>query len=136
MGTFVVSFIGVSTVSSAMSSPLLRGRLSPVARRRAFVLAFFGVIVCAVAAFGVGTIPDLVREGADFVRRLKSDNIWVVVLEKVNRERRREKERGAVSRGHPTHPIFSTSRPSSLFFSLSFPLSLLSLRSGPAWATA
>jgi hypothetical protein len=84
MGTFVVSFIGVGFVNSAMSSPVLRGRLSPVARRRAFVLAFFGVIVCAVAAFGVGTIPDLVREGADFVRRLKSDNIWVVVLEKAS----------------------------------------------------
>ncbi|KAL0053682.1 hypothetical protein WJX82_009254 [Trebouxia sp. C0006] len=29
------------------------------------------------------TIPDIVREGTDFVRRLKSENAWVVVLEKM-----------------------------------------------------
>jgi len=27
--------------------------------------------------FGVLTIPDIAREGADFVNRLKSDNVWV-----------------------------------------------------------
>ena len=33
--------------------------------------------------FGVMTIPDIVREGGDFVQRLKSENAWVVVLEKL-----------------------------------------------------
>ena len=28
------------------------------------------------------TIPDIAREGADFVNRLKSDNVWVVLVEK------------------------------------------------------
>ena len=29
------------------------------------------------------TIPDIIRESADFVSRLQSDSIWTVVLEKV-----------------------------------------------------
>jgi predicted PurR-regulated permease PerM len=33
--------------------------------------------------FGVLTIPDIAREGADFVSRLKSDNVWVVLVEKM-----------------------------------------------------
>lgn len=32
---------------------------------------------------GWGAAPDLIREGSDFVTRLKSDNVWVVVLEKM-----------------------------------------------------
>ena len=28
-------------------------------------------------------IPDVVREGADFVGRLQTENLWVVVLEKM-----------------------------------------------------
>jgi hypothetical protein len=31
----------------------------------------------SVRLFGVMTIPDIAREGADFVNRLKSDNVWV-----------------------------------------------------------
>jgi hypothetical protein len=27
--------------------------------------------------FGVLTIPDIAREAADFINRLKSDNVWV-----------------------------------------------------------
>lgn len=34
---------------------------------------------CAV---GVLTIPDIAKEGVDFVNRLQSDNIWVVLVEK------------------------------------------------------
>lgn len=29
------------------------------------------------------TIPDIIRESADFVTRLQSDSIWTVVLEKL-----------------------------------------------------
>ena len=35
--------------------------------------------------FGVLTIPDIAREGADFVSRLKSDNVWVVLVEKTRK---------------------------------------------------
>jgi len=44
------------------------------------VAGYFSLIVAACALFGVMTIPDIVREGADFVQRLKSDSIWVVVV--------------------------------------------------------
>ena len=81
MGTFVVSFIGNGIVRSAQStrlfSRLVKGsRL----RRRVLVAGYFSLIVAACALFGVMTIPDIVREGADFVQRLKSDSIWVVVV--------------------------------------------------------
>lgn len=52
-------------------------------RRRLLVLLYFSGIVSVVFLFGVMTIPDIIREGADFVRRLKSENVWVVVLEKM-----------------------------------------------------
>jgi len=32
---------------------------------------------------GAITIPDIVREGSDFVQRLQNENIWTVVLEKM-----------------------------------------------------
>ncbi len=41
------------------------------------------LIVSVLTLFGVMTIPDIVREGGDFVQRLKSENAWVVVLEKL-----------------------------------------------------
>ena len=47
------------------------------------VLAYFAAIVSCVTLFGVMTIPDIIRESADFVTRLQSDSIWVVVLEKL-----------------------------------------------------
>lgn len=47
------------------------------------VLAYFTAIVSCVTLFGVMTIPDIIRESADFVTRLQSDSIWVVVLEKI-----------------------------------------------------
>ena len=47
------------------------------------MLAYFTAIVSCVTLFGVMTIPDIIRESADFVTRLQSDSIWVVVLEKI-----------------------------------------------------
>ncbi len=47
------------------------------------VLVYFTAIVSCVTLFGVMTIPDIIRESADFVTRLQSDSIWVVVLEKI-----------------------------------------------------
>lgn len=47
------------------------------------VLLYFLIIVCVVSLFGLLTAPDIIREASDFVTRLKSDNVWVVVLEKM-----------------------------------------------------
>ncbi len=47
------------------------------------MLLYFSAIVTVAVFFGVMTIPDIVPEGTDFVRRLKSENAWVVVLEKM-----------------------------------------------------
>ena len=84
MGTFIVAFIGNGFVGSAQKSAALRFLDSrPMLRRRLLVLLYFSGIVSIVFLFGVMTIPDIIKEGADFVRRLKSENVWVVVLEKM-----------------------------------------------------
>lgn len=82
MGTFLLAFIGNGFVESAQDSIFLRP-LSERWRRRLLVTTFFLLIVSVLILLGVLTIPNIVREGADFVQRLKSDNIWVVVLEKM-----------------------------------------------------
>lgn len=82
MGTFIIAFIGDGFVRSA-SSTVLFSRVPPVWRRRLCVLLYFSGILALVILFGVMTIPDIIREGADFVSRLQSDNIWVIVLEKM-----------------------------------------------------
>ena len=82
MGTFILAFIGNSFVHSARQSAGVLP-LSPTWRRRSLVLLYFTMIVSIVTLFGVLTIPDIIREGADFVSRLQSDNIWVIVLEKL-----------------------------------------------------
>lgn len=82
MGTFIVAFIGDGFVTAAQRRvALLSSR--PVLQRRLLVLLYFSIILSVVSLFGVLTIPDIIREGADFVRRLKSENVWVVVLEKM-----------------------------------------------------
>lgn len=84
MGTFIVAFIGNGFVSSTQKSTALSFLNSrPMVRRRLLVLMYFSGIVSVVFLFGVMTIPDIIREGADFVRRLKSESVWVVVLEKM-----------------------------------------------------
>ena len=81
MGTFVVSFVGNGIVRSAQSTRLFTRLVKGTKlRRRVLVAGYFSLIVAACALFGVMTIPDIVREGADFVQRLKSDSIWVVVV--------------------------------------------------------
>jgi predicted PurR-regulated permease PerM len=52
-------------------------------RRRLLVVIYFAIIIAFITLFGVMTIPDIVREGADFIRRLKSDNVWVILVEKM-----------------------------------------------------
>ena len=47
------------------------------------VLLYYACIVSIAVVFGMMTIPSLIREGADFVSRLQSDSVWVVVLEKM-----------------------------------------------------
>ena len=84
MGTFIVSFIGQSFVASALGSQPLRWLApDPDKQRRILVALFFTIIIAAITLFGVLTIPDIAREGADFVGRLKSDNVWVVLVEKM-----------------------------------------------------
>lgn len=84
MGTFIVAFIGNGFVSSTQKSTALSFLNNrPLLRRRLLVLIYFSGIVSVVFLFGVMTIPDIIREGADFVRRLKSESVWVVVLEKM-----------------------------------------------------
>ena len=82
MGTFIIAFIGDGFVRSAQSTVFF-SRIPPVWRRRLLVLLYFSGILALVILFGVMTIPDIIREGADFVSRLQSDNIWVIVLEKM-----------------------------------------------------
>ena len=82
MGTFILAFVGNSFVHSFRKSTGFLP-LSAQWRRRCLVLLYFTGIVSIVTLFGVLTIPDIIREGADFVSRLQSDNIWVVVLEKL-----------------------------------------------------
>lgn len=82
MGTFVLAFIGNGFVRSAEDTVVLRLLPTPW-RRRSLVATYFLSIVSLLIIFGVMTIPDIIREGADFIQRLKSDNIWVVVLDKM-----------------------------------------------------
>lgn len=84
MGTFIVSFIGNSFVTSAASLPQLN-TLSPQRRRRILVLVYYTFIILLFTLFGVLIIPDVVREGYDFVSRLQTENLWVVVLEKMRK---------------------------------------------------
>ncbi|CAL8468128.1 g7667 [Coccomyxa elongata] len=83
MGTFVLSFIGNGFVRSAQRTMPLPKAIPPGMRRKFLVLLYFTAIVSCVTLFGVMTIPDIIREAADFVSRLQSDSIWVVVLEKL-----------------------------------------------------
>lgn len=82
MGSFVLSSIGNSFVETAGTNPML-APIPPTARRRLLVLFYFASIVALFILFGATTIPDIAREGVDFVQRLQNDNIWVVVLEKM-----------------------------------------------------
>lgn len=84
MGTFIVSFVGNGFVQTGHAwLPL--NRFSPQDRRRFLVIAYYTAIVSLFTLFGVLIIPDVVREGADFVSRLQTENLWVVVLEKMRK---------------------------------------------------
>lgn len=79
-----MSFIGNSFVTSAQNIPQLK-TLSPQRRRRVLVFVYYTCIVLLFTLFGVLIIPDVVREGYDFVSRLQTENLWVVVLEKMRK---------------------------------------------------
>lgn len=49
------------------------------------VFVYYTCIVLLFTLFGVLIIPDVVREGYDFVSRLQTENLWVVVLEKMRK---------------------------------------------------
>lgn len=85
MGVFILSFIGGSFINSLLRNSKVVGIISPdpAVQRRALVLFYFSSIVAIVTLFGVLTIPDIIREGADFVGRLQNDNIWVVLVDKM-----------------------------------------------------
>ena len=83
MGTFVLSFVGNSFVQSVNGTKYLPHiAKSEQGQRRSAVLVYYSIIVSVAVVFGMMTIPSLIREGADFVSRLQSDSLWVVVLEK------------------------------------------------------
>jgi len=84
MGTFIVSFIGNSFVTNAQRLPQLK-EFSPQKRRRVLVVVYYTFIVLVFTLFGVLIIPDVVREGYDFVSRLQTENLWTVVLEKMRK---------------------------------------------------
>ncbi|KAL4858146.1 putative transport protein YdbI [Chlorella vulgaris] len=84
MGTFIVSFVGNGFVQSGRDWLPLR-RFSPQDRRRFLVVTYYTAIVSLFTLFGVLIIPDVVREGADLVSRLQTENLWVVVLEKMRK---------------------------------------------------
>ena len=84
MGTFILSFIGNSFIQTVQSSGILK-ELTPDQRRRLLVVIFYTAILSIFTLFGVLIIPDVVREGADFVHRLRVENLWVVVLEKMRK---------------------------------------------------
>lgn len=78
LGTFIVSFIGNSFVQNAQEAQLVQSLLpTQPMRRQVLVLLYFFMILGIFTLLGVLTIPDIAREGADFVNRLQSDNIWV-----------------------------------------------------------
>eukprot|EP00798_Chlamydomonas_sp_ICE-L_P015259 gene15259-21342_t len=84
MGTYIISFLGNAFVDWTSSfRPSNVDSLTPAAWRKMFVVLYFGAIVSMVTLFGVLTIPDIAREGAVFVNRLQSDNVWVVLVEKM-----------------------------------------------------
>lgn len=84
MGTFIVSFIGNGFVQSSDATVAqLFKKEDPTVRRRILVVIFFSSIAAVLAMFGLLTIPDIIREGVEFVGRLQSDNIWVMLVQKM-----------------------------------------------------
>lgn len=77
-----MSFIGNGFVNSMRQLPQL-AHVDPVKRRRYLVLTYYTFIILLFSLFGVLIIPDVVREGADFVSRLQTENLWAVVLQKM-----------------------------------------------------
>ena len=84
LGTFIVAFIGNSFVHGAQTTAFMQSFPKPI-RRQSLVLVYFLMILGVFTLLGVLTIPDIAREGADFVNRLQSDNIWVILVEKMRR---------------------------------------------------
>ena len=78
-----MSFIGNSFISSSLDSLTWIHPKDRSKRRRFLVLAYFFTIIAFIILFGFLTIPDIAREGAEFVNRLKSDNVWVILVEKM-----------------------------------------------------
>jgi predicted PurR-regulated permease PerM len=82
-GTFIVSFIGNSFVANTQTTQVMQSAFpNQQTRRRVLVVIYFLCILSVVMLFGLLTIPDIAKEGAEFVSRLQSDNIWVILVEK------------------------------------------------------
>ncbi len=52
-------------------------------RRRLLTFVWFSVVICAVAGFGLITIPSITREGAELVHRIQSENPYVLLGDKL-----------------------------------------------------
>lgn len=73
LGTFIVGYVANSAV--AVCIRVTKGRVP----RRVFVVLFYAVIVTAIAAFSVMTIPTVVRESQYFISTLQSENPYVIL---------------------------------------------------------
>ena len=73
--TFILAFIGNSVINIANTRwP---------GRRRLLTVVWFGVIILALAGFGLVTIPSITREGAELVHRIQSENPYVLLGDKM-----------------------------------------------------
>lgn len=82
IGSFILCFLGNSIIDWAQTLPAIR-RVPPSMRRKLLVVSYFSLIVLLVVGFGCLTVPNVLREGTDFISRLQNENMWIVVTDKM-----------------------------------------------------
>lgn len=83
MGTLVLSAIGISFTNSKRLKSSISFIIPNIEHRKVIVILYYTLIICLFVLFGSITIPDIVKEGIDIVERLKNNNIWLVIIEKM-----------------------------------------------------
>lgn len=82
IGSFILCFLGNSIIDWAQRLPAME-RVPSGMRRKLLVVSYFSFIVLLVVGFGCLTVPNVLREGTDFISRLQNENMWVVVTDKM-----------------------------------------------------